>query len=370
MRVRITACGLNVAYHMSALARQGILLHSVVKLDNRHVQLVCGSSSSAYVVQYLTDNNFFDIIVDTMGLYRVIVGCRCHWILVAILLLAVPILCISNMFCASIIVEGDMDSNTVLQCLDDIGICVGCRLSHIDYDHVEDYLSSTLDLSYTVVEIVGNKLYVSTVDNVDILTIDYSKPRDIVATHSGTVTYISVVQGTAVVAVGQTVNVGDTLISGVRTYTDGTTTPVYAIGTVKAEVTVSSSVQYTGSYTDWQYTGNSTTVVGIDIANSSVYSSVCNYQYYDVTTNSVAMYPLATIVNYYYYTEKIPTTVAVTFDNYIDTMKQLALQQALQEVYFTVDNTIYSSVYNSSVTVTLVGSIVISDNSVASSTED
>lgn len=370
MRVRITACGLNIAYHISRLASQGIVLYSVVKLDNRHVQLVCSSANRAHVVQYLTDNNFFDIIVDTMGLYRVIVGCRRHWIMVAILLLVVPILCINSMFCSSIVVEGDIDCDTILDALSGIGIGVGCRLSSIDYDNVEDYLSSTLDLSYTVVEIVGNRLYVSTIDNVDSLPIDYSKPRDIVATHSGTITSISVVQGTAVATVGQYVNVGDTLISGVCTYTDGTTTPVYAIGTVKAEVSVSSSIQYTGSYTDWIYTDNSTTVVGIDIAKTSVYSSGCNYQYFDVTTSSVDMYPLDLTVNYYYYIEKIPTTVAVTFDNYLDTMKQLALQQVLQEVYFTVDNTIYSVVYNSSVTVTLLGNIVISDNTIASATED
>lgn len=370
MRVSITACGLNVAYHMSRLAEHGVVLYSVVKLDNRHVQLVCRSRDMTDVVQYLTDNNFFDIIVNRMGIYRVVIGCRHHWIMVAILLAIVPILWLNSMFCASIIVDGDMDSDTILQCLEDIGICVGCRLSAIDYDNVEDYLSSTLDLSYTVVDIVGNKLYVSTVDNVDILTIDYSQPRDIVATHSGTITSISVVQGTAVVSTGQYVNAGDILISGVRTYTDGTTTPVYAIGTVKAQVTVSSSIEYTGSYTDWIYTANSMTVVQLNIGSSTITSSSCSYQYYDVTTSSVSMYPLAMTIDYCYYTEKIPTTVAVTFDSYIDTMKLLALQSALSEVYFTVDNTIYSTVYNSSVTVTLVGSIVISDNSVPSATED
>ncbi len=370
MRVIITARGLNVAYHMSRLCDMGVVLYDVVKIDNKHLQLVCSSSNSAKVVQYLTDNNFFDIIINTMGFYRVLLGMRRYVVLVSILLLIVPVLWINSLFCSGIVVSGDIDSDTVLDCLRDTGVSVGCRLGSIQYDKVEDYLSSQLDLSYTIVDIVGNKIYVSTVDNVDIPTTDYSQPRDIVAQHSGTITSISVVQGTAVVSVGQYVNAGDVLIRGIRTYTDGSTTPVYAIGTVKAEVSVTSTVPYTGYYDDYSYTGNSATIVRIDIANSVVYGSHCPYQCYDVDSTTVTMYPLALTVTYCYYTEKLPTTVAISYNDYLADMQQQALQQAMAKVYFAVDNTIYNNQYNNSVTVKLVGSIVISDNSVASMVED
>lgn len=366
MKVNISACGLNVAYHMSILSSNGVVLYNVVKQGNKHVTLVCNVQSSAYVQQYLTNNNFRDIIVNTMGLYRVLTACRNYWVLCVMLLLLVPILIVNSMYCHSIVVEGDMDSDTIINSLSDIGITVGSRLSSIDYDDIEDYLSSTHELSYTIVSVVGNTLYVNTIATVKVPTTDYTTPRDIVASASGVVTSISVVQGSAVVAVGDYVNCGDTLISGVRTYTDGTTTPVYAIGTVYASVAVSSTVQYTGYAQQYQYTGNSTTVVAIDIGNISVVSSSCSYQYYDVTTSSTTLYPLAIDITYMYYVEKLSVSVPITYDSYLEYMKQQALIEATSQAYFTVTNTVYSAVSGSSVTVTLQGNIIISNDAVQS----
>lgn len=365
--IMVRAMGLNVAYHMSVMASQGIVMHNAIRLDSRHIQLVCSRVDRAHVVQYLTDNNFCDIIVSTMGWYGIAEAIRRHAVLCAIVLLLVPVLWINSLYCNSIEISGDIDSDSVLDALADIGVAVGARIDNIDYDIVENHLASVLDLSYAVIEVIGNKLYVSTVDNTDDTpVIDYSQSRDIVASSSGTVTAISVVQGTAVVSVGQYVSVGDVLISGVRTYSDGTTTPIYAIGTVTAEVSVSSTVVYSGYMQQWQYTGNSVTVVAIDIANTTVYGGSCSYSNYDVSTSTTTLYPLAIEVTYYYYTEKISTSVAVTYEEYLDSMQQQALQEAMQSVYFTVDNTIYTTVRDSSVTVTLIGSIVISGDTLAS----
>ncbi len=370
MTVTITACGLNIAYHMTQLTDNNIVLYDVVRIDNRHVQIVCSSRYSHSVVEYLTNNNFGDIIVTRMGLYRIFTGMRQYWLLTALMLLIVPILLVNSMYCANIVVDGDVDSSVIIDSLDSIGVRVGSRLSSIDYDSIEDYLSSTHDFSYTVVDIVGNTLYVSVIDNVRVPTIDYTQARDIVATHSGIVTSISVVQGTSAVSVGQYVSQGDVLIYGLRTYTDGSTTPVYAIGTVTAQVQVSSTVQYTGYCQQWQYTDNTTTIVGIDICSLQVYSRQCPYEYYDMTSSTVTIYPLAIDVTYYYLTEKLSTSVAVSYDNYLATMQDIALAEAMSTVYFAVDSTIYSGIYNTSVTVTLQGSVVISNDTITSSTED
>ncbi len=365
--VSIRARGLNVALHLSRLADSGILLCSVEKLDARHVQLVCSRGDMSYVVQYLTDNNFCDIIVTKMGWYRVMDGMRRYMVLCVMLLLLVPILYLNSIYCTSVVVSGDIESDTVIDALAEIGVCVGMSLVGIDYDSIEDYLSSTLDLSYTLVEVVGNRLYVSTVDNTSqSQIIDYTQSHDILASYSGTITAISVVQGTAVVSVGQYVCAGDTLISGMRTYSDGSTIPIYAIGTVTAEVQVSSTVQYTGYIEQWQYTGNESTIVGISLGNTTVYSHGCSYSYYDVTTSTVSLYPLAIDITYYYMVEKVSTRVVVTFDEILADMQQQALQDAMQQAYFTVDNTIYTTQQDSSVTVTLLGSIVISSDTLAS----
>ncbi len=118
----------------------------------------------------------------------------------------------------------DVDEDRVLNLLAECGLHEGSRISQLDEDVlVADYLMKDGTAAFVSIHMRG------VVAEVEIIPRDYEEepeklgePCNIVATRNALITDITVYSGRAMVKVGETVKVGDILVSGVMTDATGT----------------------------------------------------------------------------------------------------------------------------------------------------
>ena len=124
----------------------------------------------------------------------------------------------------------------VVQALDDIGICEGTPVGQIDPEQKRnELLLAEPGLSWAAINIEGSKLTVEVTETKQSQQKEEA-PSNIKATEAGVIRRMEVISGVSVVQIGQAVERGQLLVSGVIEYEDQSASFVQAKGRIFAEV--------------------------------------------------------------------------------------------------------------------------------------
>lgn len=350
---KITVCGLNLSSLLCALCREGIQVLQVERQGKTFTLCVHGYSARK-TLAILRDRGYNVTDIKYNGIVRWLNFAKLHPITVICAIICIACLAVCSTVCLRVEVTGDLDESAVRQSLDGLGVGVGCGMSQIDVDVLENALCNNLGAMYVQVNKVGSVLYVKTVARrTPNVTVDMHKRRDIVATVSGTVTSVLCEQGTLCVKVGDNVKVGDLLIAGVRTYSDGATENVYALGRVQITQSYSQSVTFDGTETQLVQTGKVQKVTNIVLFGKS-YGTKCCFDEYVTQKQTATLQPLNLTVENVTYYQTAWQVVSVALDECLERLQRSAYKLATDNCGFEVTNVTYSVVGNT-VTATVTG---------------
>ncbi len=335
---KVTFCGLNLSRLLNALCKQDVQILSLTK---------CGQTCSITVKRHqrklllsvLNERCYTVVKVENFGFVAQIDVVKRHVVLaLAVVLLVVSCGVLSN-YCGKIVVTGDVEKDVVMEQMRLLGVDVGVNLSQLNVDNLENALATNLNVAYAVVKRKGSVLYVDTIAKKQIDTpIDMRQRRDIVATCDGVVESLLCEQGNPIVKVGDAVKKGDVLIVGERVFNDGTKVDAYALGKVVLLQSVSAFAPYVGTKAQLQPTGNSVTFTQV-VLFGKTYGKSCNYDRYQMETQSVFLYPLNLQIQRVTYYEMAEVTMQATFDECLMDLTQQSLKLALNRCDFVVLST-------------------------------
>ncbi len=159
------------------------------------------------------------VICEKKGLPFILFRYRKHNCFLAGILLAVFMLYMISLFVWDISVEGNqmLTDDVVLDTLNASGIRHGMLIKQISCDNLEKLLRNTFDdLTWVSVEINGTRLIIHVKENdEDYIALKSSDNCNLVATKPGRIYSIVTRSGTPQVAVGDEVEKGDVLVSGI-----------------------------------------------------------------------------------------------------------------------------------------------------------
>jgi sporulation protein YqfD len=365
----ITISGLNLERKLNMLAKCGISVLSVTRVGRKECKIVVHAANRQQTVDLLSEKWYNDdgtVVINppktvNHGLARGVELLRKHLALVLIVALLLPLLLFTSNFCLDIKVNSTLEREIVVDSLGEYGIKIGSKINNLDKDRVENHLTNALDVSYAVVDVKGSVLYVTLYDKDDGHgLIDLTDPSDIVAHFAGTVSRIVVLQGTARVKVGDKVRKGQTLIKGVRTFSDGHTEPVKAVGEVYATVEVSETMMFSPTVMELTDTGeifrmNTVTVGKIEVAGRKIPFELYRSEY-TVTT----LYPFNIKITTFVLYEQQEKMITVEFADILEQMKRDVYNLALKKADFTVAESSYIVKNGVSVKVVLRGTKLVS----------
>ena len=355
-RTKISFEGLNLGRTLNCLA-QKYALYDVVR-QGKFCQITVQSSDVKPIVAYLREKCYNVTATQKLGGSFAISFFKTHFLVPVFFALAIAVIALSSNFCWKIEISGDYTEQEVLKALNECNVRVGSGLFSFNVDELENRLANQLDAMYAVVNRKGSALYVNVVKKKQIdEPVDMNKRHDIVATANGKVKYLLCEQGTALVKVGDVVKKGDVLIAGRRTFNDGTSCDVYALGKVVLELSCSSFAKFTGLATETVETGNIFTCDAVVLFGKS-YGKLPPFETFRVESITTQLFPLNLTVEHLTYYETTQITKKVTLAECLDELKAKAAESALQKADFAVKYMQYS-VTESGVTATVYGEVEI-----------
>lgn len=370
-RAEITFDGLNVEKAVNMLVKQNIEVYCVHRLPNRRCMIAVPAAISGQVVALLQQKCYNNIQVKLCGIDGAMNTCRRHIALALIVVLLFPALLLLSNFCWKVDIVADNNTEEVAQVLREQGVYVGGWLANINFDKVENVLAAHFDSVYAIVNRRGSAVYVQLLArDTGLPQVDYTKRYDIVATMDGVVSRITVVQGTALVKKGDTVKKGQVLIQGKRTFADGTTEDVRAIGEVYAEVSAEGYCQYTGTVTQLVDSGKTFSYVTVNMSQATSSAPDIPFEHWRTEQRTVVLYPLAVKLIYYTVYEQVNSVTPVSFEQDKQHLTELARQKAQDKASWTATSEKVEVLEGKGVKVTLCGTVSItSDNLSTGGTE-
>lgn len=116
-----------------------------------------------------------------------------------------------------------LQTHEVESVLSTLGLFEGAKISSVDPEMIRTRLALEFDdIAWSSVNIEGSRATVNISETIDTKKEDHA-PCDLTAACDGIITAIEVTNGTTLVKLGQTVKKGDTLVTGLTEYKDGST---------------------------------------------------------------------------------------------------------------------------------------------------
>lgn len=328
--------GLNSARFVSDLARLGVNLTKVTPITRSEFTFRVKKNDTYKVVDYI-EKRCYNTKYSQKNVSGIIPWCASHWVVLALAIVFVIALFICGDKCLAIVTDYSGDRSTLVEQIDNFGVSIGSSLSRLNLDELENYLCRNLDGAlYAIAEVRGSTLFVSVIDTVDLSpVVDYTARHDVVATFDGVITRMVVVSGTPVVEVGQKVTAGQTLVEGVRTFTDGSRQNVRAVAEVYATVYYSHTVEFVPTVIEYVRSGETLSRSSLLLAKKTVQSkSALTFTHYEVEQSEYYLQPLNIKVIDSVYYELKPLVKNYTFEQRLSYMKEQALNGALNNCPF------------------------------------
>lgn len=163
-----------------------------------------------------------------------------------------------------------LSNREILVACERLGLHEGAKISNLDAELLRTRLALELDgIAWASVNFEGVKATVNISESIEQKE-QPLYPCNLIATRDGVITGLEVTEGNIVVKQGQTVAVGDLLVSGITEYKDGTSAFGRSSGKVYAQTNRTLSYLATYVQTEKYYTGPAKerrvlTVFGLDI---------------------------------------------------------------------------------------------------------
>lgn len=352
LRTEISFCGLNLGRTLNVLAQRYVLFE--VEKHGQSCRITVDSALSGQIVAYLEEKCYNVVDVRKIGASRLSEEIQRHFVLAIFVVVGIALLAFCSTFCLKIQVEGDYSRQEVLSALEYFGVKSGSSLSNVDVDVLENGLAVKLDAMYAVVHHKGSVLYVNVVKKKQIDSpVDVHSRRDVTATCSGTVVKVFCEQGTPCVSVGDVVQKGDVLICGLRTFNDGTSEDVYALGTVVLQQSCTAFAEFFGTVTETVDTGRTFCANSVQLFGKN-YGKQPPFSAYRAESTKTQLFPLNLSVEKTIYYETQTVTRKVEIAEVLDALKKQALQKATEQANFVVQSVVFS-VQSNGVVATVFG---------------
>lgn len=244
---------------LNICAQNGILFWGVEKKDDKSMRAHLSVSGYKKLTAISKSAGFNIKIIKKDGVPQFLGGLRRRYALIAGVALFFALVIGVNQFIWDFDVQGNhlISEETILQNLSEIGVKIGSPVSKIDIVSIRNEMLLRLDsLLWISVNIKGSSAQVVVRERVmKPEMVPVKQPCNIVASKAGLITMINAYAGAAQVTVGQMVDEGDLLVSGIIDSSVLGARFVHAMGSVTArtwrDMTATVPTQAQGK----QYTG-------------------------------------------------------------------------------------------------------------------
>lgn len=211
----------------------------------------------------------------------------------------------------------DVKSADIKASLKQIGIYEGVKISNIDPEVARnELLLKRSDLSWAAINIEGSKITVDVVETKKPDATD-TAPSNLISTDDGIIKKIEVKHGVSMVKVGDTVESGQLLVSGVKEYDDLSVEFEKSMGNIYAEVNYEFTVSQPFKVTEYVKTGEKQTkrLLNVFGLNIPLYfgSQIGSYEatpYFEKVSSGQSYLPISIIKKTFYKTQKITHTLS------------------------------------------------------------
>lgn len=141
------------------------------------------------------------------------------------LVIYVAVLCLmsGHIWNINIVGANRLQTDEIESVLSSLGLFEGAKISSVDPEMIRTRLALEFDdIAWSSVNIEGSRATVNISETIDTKKENHD-PCDLTAACDGIITAIEVTNGTTLVKLGQTVKKGDTLVTGLTEYKDGST---------------------------------------------------------------------------------------------------------------------------------------------------
>lgn len=329
--------GLNAEKNLNFLCQNGIYLFSVKKINKKQYYVTVSFGDRKKLIDLLKNRCYNIKLLKSGGFLGFLDKIRKNIVIFAVLVAAFCGLLASSRFCWGIEVFGDVEKSYILSVLEEKGIKKGCPLSRIQIDEIENYLASRIEESmYCLLEVDGSRVFITVIRrDIPPDVVDLNQPVNLVSQYNGVITRLLTISGTPAVSVGDRISKGQVVINGVRTYNDGTTTPVRALGEAWATVECVGEAVFSENMPVFEESGNfyETTYVGV-WGYESIPPEKNKYKYSRFEDEVFRVFPLGIRIVRRRVFELEKKTSTVTLEQQMSALREEALKNAIKNAPF------------------------------------
>lgn len=236
--IRLRVEGLNIDRQFGKMVKSGVVARDVRRVNNKMLEMTVPSCQRGNAVAFFPPECYNVSVIGEKGFAKAVAFAVKRPALIILTVIFAVCLYVLGGYVWRVDVDAGEYRQEVTDVLRQNGLWIGAKASSVNLDEAENLICNSVPgIKYAVVSLEGSTLTVRTYKKETAApSVDLSQPKSIYASSGGVVTRMVVVSGTPRVSVGDTVEKGQLLIEGVRTFADGTTEPTCAVGEVYAEV--------------------------------------------------------------------------------------------------------------------------------------
>jgi|GEM_PF-2074627 len=364
-RVLVAVRGTNLDAFLNRIVQADLEIDHVKKADNLNLTLCINWRNLDKLIDLFRGSCYTLSVIKFYGLPRLYNFLGAHLGLVVGLSLACISLVVLSQFVWRVEITGceRLEAKAVRQQLASLGLTTGVFIPSLNSKSLELEVKQAFgEVSLISISVRGTTVVVNLVESIDYTSIEEDESKAILASHDGQITSILVLEGTAVVRVGDSVVAGQTLIAPYVVDADGQINPCKARGEVMANVWYAHTMQFSTSVKNYVRTGNSVTATSLSVFGSTFVLRNPENPYADFEVEQRTVYQFnnnfvpikLTYITYY---ETMPVVVTIDYDSEIDSFKYEAKILAMETVPSNlailderfsiklVENTYYVTVY-------------------------
>ena len=340
--VRYCVQGLNIDRQFDKMIKSGITAKNIKRRDKKCIEFSLPVLQAKQGIDFFASECYNVLTIDNAVLCTFLNFLKNRLVLVLCIVALVISLFMLEGYVWQIQVSGDFDELTVMHALEQNGLGVGAKKSSILLDDAENAICNSLpQAKYAIVSIKGSTLFVEVLKKeTPQQIIDFNDFKSIYATCDGVVSRIVVVSGTPKVQVGDFVKKGQLLIENVRTYNDGSVTPVRAVGQVFADVSYAGHSFFDGYENILAKTGKSKTVFNLRLFGFCTNNKTQIFKNQTLVEKSKTLFPLPIKITSTVVFEVTEQKQKVDFDQ--NKYQQLAYENLLQSVLWDEKDVTYT----------------------------
>lgn len=330
--VRYRVEGLNIDRQFDKMIKSGITAKDIKRRDKKCIEFSLPVAQAKQGIDFFASECYNILTINNAVVFTFLNFLKNRWLFALCMVAMATSLFLLGGYIWRVDISGDIDTHVVKQVLEQNGLSAGVKKKGILLDEAENLICNNLpQAKYAVVSIKGSTLFVEVFKKEKPQQIiDFNDCKSIYANCDGVVSRIVVVSGTPRVNVGDVVTKGQLLIENVRTFNDGTTQPVRAVGQVFADVVYDGYSHFDGYEKVLTKTGKSKRVFNLSLFGFCTNNNVDIFanQICDVNEQTFCTLPIK-ITNTTVY-EVVEQKQKITFDR--QKHEQLAYQHLLQQV--------------------------------------